>query len=234
MGMSLSVPSTSLDGTQPFSAPGPLRAGQGRPDETAFLWQAPTSDAILFMGERWVELHSYISQVLEKQHALSAPPAFLAQKKVGKKYPAWMEYAVQLSRLRGYFTLYPSKQTAGAIIGVHTDLPDKPEEYQDQVTPKESEQYGIADQASEVFDASSQVDMLETLPHDGSHQVPNDVPLISWDGRQQSLDSFKHDAAQFATDFRREVGQCSEEEVKKQPLAHMDAGDLFCKTKDKV
>lgn len=231
MGMSLSVPTTSLDGTQPFIPPKPLRADKAGPEGTAFLWQAPTSDAVVFMGERWVELHSYVSRVLEKQHTLPAPSALLAQKEVGKKYPAWMEFALQLSRVRGYFTLYPSKQTAGAIIGVHTDLPDKPEEYQEQVTSKEREQEELVDQASEVFDAASQVNMLETLPHNGDHQLPNEVPLLSWDGRQKSLDSFRKDAAQYAIDFRREVGQCSEEELKKQPLAHMNAGDLFCNTK---
>ncbi|PNY23739.1 Uncharacterized protein TCAP_06306 [Tolypocladium capitatum] len=231
MAMSLSMPSTSLDGTQPFTPPKPLRADKAGPEGTAFLWQAPTSDAVLFMGERWVELHSYVSQVLDKQHTLSAPPALLAQKEVGKKYPAWMEYALQLSRLRGYFTLYPSKQTAGAIVGVHTDLPDKPEEYQEQVASKEREPDKLVDQASEEFDAASQVDMLKTLPHNGDHQLPNDLPLLSWDGRQKSLDTFARDATQYATDFRREVGQCGEEELKKQPLARMDARDLFCNTK---
>ncbi|POR35925.1 Uncharacterized protein TPAR_03878 [Tolypocladium paradoxum] len=234
MGMSLSIPSTLLDGTQPFTPPEPLHADKAGPEGTAFLWQAPTSDAVLFMGERWVELHSYVSQVLDKQHTLPAPPALLAQKEVGKKYPAWMEYALQLSRLRGYFTLYPSKQTAGAIIGVHTDLPDKPEEYQEQATSKEREQGEFVDQASEAFDAASPVDMLETLPHNGGHQLPKDLPLLSWDGRQKSLDSFGQDAAQYATDFRREVGQCSEEELKKQPLANRFAGDLFCNTKGRA
>ncbi|KND93143.1 hypothetical protein TOPH_02199 [Tolypocladium ophioglossoides CBS 100239] len=233
LGLSLSIPSTLLDGTQPFTPPKPLRADKAGPEGTAFLWQAPTSDAVLFMGERWVELHSYVSQVLDKQRTL-APPALLAQKEVGKKYPAWMEYALQLSRLRGYFMLYPSKQTAGAIIGVHTDLPDKPEEYQEQVTSKERKHEELVDQASEVFDAASQMDMLETLPRNGEHQLSDDLPLLSWDGKQQSVDAFGKDARQYVTDFRREVGQCSEEELKKQPLAHMNARDLFCNTAGKA
>lgn len=224
MGMSLSTPATSLAGTQPFTPPPPLRTDRTGPEGTAFLWQAPSSDAVVFMGEKWIELHGYVSRVLEKKHAL------LAKKEMGKQHPAWMEYALQLSRLRGYFTLYPSRETASAVVGVHTDLPDEPEEYEEQAPSKRKGRGVRVDAASEAFDAGGQVDMLKTLPRGGEQQLPIDLPLLSWDGKQKSMESFEEDAAQYTAVFRREVGQCTGERLEKPPEEDRHARDLFCDT----
>ncbi|MCP5922245.1 hypothetical protein NL350_28285, partial [Klebsiella pneumoniae] len=79
--------------------------------DNPFFWQAPASDAILIMGDKWVELHGYVSRILERQQTKKDTPAFLAKKHATKKHPAWLEYVLQLSRLRGYLTLYPSPET---------------------------------------------------------------------------------------------------------------------------
>lgn len=230
MAMSFSIPKTVLGTAQSFAPPSLKRddetaSGGG----TAFLWQAPTSDAVLWMGEKWVELHGYVSQVLERQHATSAAPALLATKEVGKSYPAWMEYALQLARLRGYLTLYPSRSTADALGGVHTDLPDKPEEFQGHADTRDKDKDVLGDDASVVFDVGSQVDMLETLPPEAEQRLLDGLPILSWDGQQTGEDELENDAAQLVAQFRRQVGQCADESRERSVRAENHARDLFCK-----
>ncbi|ODA77690.1 hypothetical protein RJ55_06292 [Drechmeria coniospora] len=232
MGLSLSVPSTLLDGVERFTPPKPTWKDQKEAEETAFLWQAPISDAVVFMGEAWIELHGYISQVIDRQSSSSPLPAMLAKKEVGVKYPAWMEYALQLSRIRGYVTLYPSKKTAVALVGVHTDLPDIPEEHLGKAAAKRKGAKGLTDEASDMyFDAESPVDMLETLPKKDEQQVVMNLPVLSWDGSQKSMDVLGVDASQYAEEFRREVGHCSGKESQGSSVKTADkklARDLFC------
>ncbi|KAL3955732.1 hypothetical protein ACCO45_011295 [Purpureocillium lilacinum] len=205
MAMGFAVPTVSLDGTQPFSP--------------------PRHDAVLFLGDKWVELHAYVSQMINRHSSSPSSPALIAKKEVGKQHPAWMEYAVQLARLRGYFTLYPGKDTAGAIVGVHTDLSDKPEEYGDAgSSSKDREQGGFVDRVSPAFDPGSSVDMLETLPKRG-------LAHIVMGQQAKSFAKFLMETAQFADEFRRQVGHCSEEDLKSLPLPDSYARDLFCDTK---
>ncbi|KAF7547125.1 hypothetical protein G7046_g9103 [Stylonectria norvegica] len=227
MGISFQSPSTHLDTKTPFHAPDADKAGNAG---TPFLWQAPSSDAVLFMGDKWVELHGYVSQVLEKQHSRTDSPAILAQKQVSTKYPSWLEHVLRLSRIRGYFTIYPSAETAGAITGIHSDLYDKPEEYTGEGPSDEGPENGDEDEASESFDSGSQVDVLATLPQDGTLIPMAGLPLLSWDGKTIALEDLDKAALEYATEFRREVGECSGAQLKTVP-ADKHARDLFCNIK---
>ncbi|KID79107.1 hypothetical protein MBR_00419, partial [Metarhizium brunneum ARSEF 3297] len=230
LGISLSVPTTLIDGSQPFTPPKPVHGDKDEPGETAFLWQRPNSEAMVFLGGKWVELHHFVAQTLYKKRSMSSTPALLAKKQASKEYPAWLEYALRLSRVRGYFTLYPSRETAKAIIGVHSDVPDAPEEYsKDESRPKSPKDY--SDKVDEDFDPVSPVDMLETLPHNGELQSPGPLPLLSWDGQAKTKDSIAEDAGEYTTLFRREVGECGEDYLKNHPIANNMAEDLFCKPK---
>ncbi|KAH7160837.1 hypothetical protein EDB81DRAFT_924074 [Dactylonectria macrodidyma] len=232
MGISFQSPITHLDATTPFSVPKESSAKPG-----PFLWQAPSSDATLFLGEKWVELHGYVSQVLEAQSSRDDMPAMLARKDVSKKYPAWLEYALQLSRLRGYLTLYPSQETASVIMGSHSDLGDTPEEYLGDDELEDSEN-GKADRATLKFDPDSQIDMLITLPQGGEVDDLNGLPLLSWGGKSATLEDVRKDAHQHARLFRREVGQCEAPELgaegdEEEPRFDKSARDLFCTNKKK-
>lgn len=229
LGISLSVPTTSIDGTQSFTPPKPPRGDKESSGDTAFLWQRPSSDAMVFFGQKWIELHHFIAQSLYKKRSTSSTPALLAKKQVSKQYPAWLEYALQLCRIRGYFTLYPSRETAKVIVGVHSDIRDTPEEYQKDA-PGSTSPKDFSDEGNEHFDPISPVDMLETLPHNGELQSPRDVPLLSWDGKAETEENFAKDASEYATLFRREVGECGEEYLKSRPVAKRSALDLFCTT----
>lgn len=227
IGISFEHPTTMLDTSTPFVAPQSGKSGDAAPP---FLWQAPSSDAVLYLGEKWVELHGYLSQLLEKRHSGVGTPAFLATKEVSKKHPSWLEYVLQLSRLRGYVMLYPSQDTASAILGVHSDLYDEPEEYQGQNKEDVSEP-GDEDQASELFDSGSQVDILTTIPNRGTFQQLRELSLITWNGKPATTNELDKGAAQYASHFRMEVGECLEGHNKKVKVDKY-ARDLFCKTKD--
>ena len=239
MGISLSIPAATIDGTTQFTPPRPLRGAKVAGQETAFLWQRPNSDAMVFLGSKWVELHYFVARTLERTHGTgtgtgtgaSSAPAMLAEKKVGKIYPAWLEYALQLARLRGYFTLYPSRDTANAILGVHSDLRDVPEEHQgEQGSQKKPSPKEFTDEGNESFDAASPVNVLETLPNKGELQSPRDLPLLSWDAKPKSADSLHREAEEYASQFRREVGQCRKADEATAPHPHVL--DLFCASEE--
>ncbi|PFH58386.1 hypothetical protein XA68_13727 [Ophiocordyceps unilateralis] len=230
MAMSFAVPTTLASGKQPFSPPRLPSGGGAQAEGTSFLWQAPTSDAVLFLGDKWVELHGYVARVLEAQKAISDPPALLANKQVGRQVPAWVEYALQLSRLRGYLTLYPGQDTANAIATAHSDLSDEPEEFGPPTASVDRGRQTEDGQVIGVSEAASQVDMLEALPDEGLQRRLDELPLLSWDGRLLGEgETLGKDAMELATDFRRQVGQCTEDELEGQILADKHARDLFCR-----
>ncbi|KAL7922313.1 hypothetical protein ACQKWADRAFT_320858 [Trichoderma austrokoningii] len=244
-GISLSAPTTYLDDTSPFTPPRPLEGKMADEEDTPFLWQAPSSDAVLIFGDKWVELHGYVSRLLEKQqHASATTPELFSKKKVGKKHPAWLEYILQLSRLRGYFTLYPTRQTANTIVGVHTDLHDAPEEY-DEEKPAEQEQDSGFDPASHEqdsgfdpasheqdsgFDPASHVDMMATLPQEGDLPILYHLPWLTWDGKETDDGAIAKTAAKYKQAFRTQIGGCQDESAGPLPPQEPFARDLFCFT----
>ncbi|KAI1059354.1 hypothetical protein LB507_003749 [Fusarium sp. FIESC RH6] len=234
MGISFQSPKTLLDDTTPLTVP--VADPKGEKDGASpFFWQAPTSDAVLFTGEKWVELHGYVSRVLEKQQTRTDTPAFLANKSTSKKHPAWLEYVLQLSKLRGYVTLYPRPETAATILGAHSDLPNTPEEYLGEET--RSQENGEADEATSRFDPASPIDMLATLPREGQLLSLGELPLISWSGKPTTLEELESTSLDLTKQFRQEVGECppvvvDEEDEFGRPQRNSDASDLFCKSKD--
>lgn len=224
-GISFAAPSTYLQNAKAFVPPAPINK-KSTSSGTAFVWEAPSSDAMLILGERWVELHGFVSQTLQKLHAAPQLPAMLATKEIIPRYPAWLEYALQLSRLRGYFTVYPSKQTASSVVGIHTDLENVPEEHEGMKSTKAGSLEDVEDQASADFDSGSQIDVLNTFPEEGRLPTMSIMPILSWEGVESSLSAIVQTAHTYASDFRRQVGQCSGElkDVKRDKLAK----DLFC------
>ncbi|KAJ4165004.1 hypothetical protein LMH87_006654 [Akanthomyces muscarius] len=215
-GISFTVPETHLHNTSPFSAPVAAKEG------TSFVWQAPSSDALLVFGDKWVELHGYVSQSLQAQKAGTAVPTLTQSKDVAEGKPAWLEYMLQLCRLRSYFTVYPSKETADAIIGVYNDLPDVPDGREKSETEA---------QRGSSFDAGSQVDMLNTLPDGGALPSLHKIPALAWQGQVSTIDDIVQESHKQAAEFRREIGTCKDPEA----VVRRDryAADLFCAVKEK-
>lgn len=210
--ISLDLPTTTLGGTG--------RIESTVDDSTPFLWQAPNSNAALFLGDKWVELHGFVSQVLDVQHRSSATPALLADKSVSRDYPAWMEHALRLCQARGYWTMYPSAGLASNLATIHTDLYRQPEEYENGGTAATKHDSSISDDDDEIV--IRRKTLLKSLPNGGELLRFDDMPLLAWDGARTDNERLDTAASTYATQFRRTVGGC-EDEVEPKP-----ATSLFC------
>lgn len=227
--ISLDLPARNLAGSEPFvppsrlpGKPGDLELGSPPPDApTPFLWQAPNSNAALITGDKWAELHVFVSQSLEAQNGLQSVPNLLAEKAVSKDYPAWMEHALRLCRARGYWSLYPSKDLAAKLATVHGDLYQPPEEFADDGRDMKHN-----DEDEMVVRHET---LLDGLPDDGLLRV-NEMPLLSWDNKQISLEALGEATKKYAAEFKRTVGGC------KMVAASPDRSeqDLFCSGDDGI
>lgn len=226
LGISLDVPSVHTSGS-PFTPPTRTPSDSDRPNSeaatggpTPFLWQAPNHNAVLFTGEKWAELHGFVSQTLEAQHAASSPLALLAEKSVSKDYPAWMEHVLRLCRAQGYWTIYPSPQLAANLATVHHELYQRPEEYEnDGVLSKNNDDDEII-----IHKAS----LLDSLPNHGVLPRFQEMPLLTWEGSKTTVQELDEAAVAYATRFRNSVGGC---EGKKMPQT---TGFLFCHSEDGI
>lgn len=87
------------------------------------LRQVPNSNAALYFGDKWVELHSFLSDRLADEESTSH------KKIISEKYPAVMESLLELMRARGYYLLYPDAKGTRSLATVHDDLVQVPEEF---------------------------------------------------------------------------------------------------------
>ncbi|KAI0387854.1 hypothetical protein F5Y04DRAFT_286815 [Hypomontagnella monticulosa] len=244
-GISLEQPLRLLDGKKSFSPPSLLKttdSGHAVEDgvSTSFLWQAPTSNAVLFLGDKWMELHDFVSRSLEAKQELNPVPELLSEKVVSTQHPSWLEHALRLARARGYWLLYPGEDTAKNIATVHSELSRMPEEY----ASREDSKPLLADDASEEEIENirqkirggteiplSSVSLLDGLPNDGNLRPLGDLPIITWDGEPTTFEDLTSLALDYSTEFKEGVGGCNveavETEKQREPLS---AQDLFCAT----
>lgn len=210
LGISLNLPSTYLDGSKPF-------VPHSEKGETPVLWQSPDSNAALFTGQKWIELHALVSHLIDHQHKTQPPPAFFTDKLVSKKYPSWLEHALKLSRARGYWTLYPSEATARNLATVHSELYRAPEEYERELGKEAAKNSELPVPGDTLF---------ESLPEGGL--LPFDeMPLLLWDGGATTLSHLDKTAARYTDEFRRAIGGC-EVLAPGDLLAKKSMKDLFC------
>ena len=204
VGINLDFPSTYLNAPEAFIPP-------RNPDvpNSAFLWQAPSSNAILLTGEKWAELHDFISRSLDFQQASSTTPAIVTDKVVSTIFPGWLESLVQLCRLRGYVTLYPGLETAATLAMAHDELPQYPEEYRsaDSPPPRRGKEVELGD---------SSLDTLHTLPNDGDLLPLGRLPFLDWKGEEMTVERMDEGVRAYLKEWREAVG-CKE-----------NGNELFC------
>ncbi|KAH9887185.1 hypothetical protein F4778DRAFT_797634 [Xylariomycetidae sp. FL2044] len=244
-GISLEQPVKLLSGTQAFSPPTllePANSGDGEHEEesTPFLWQSPNSNAMLFLGEKWMELHDFVSRSLEAQHKINPVPSILSEKVVSTQHPSWLEHALRLARARNYLTLYPGVGTAQNLATVHSELYHLPEEYAShEETPKALLQDDASDEEIENVRRKLQtgsdipiasMSLLESLPNEGSLRAIGDLPIVMWDGRTADLEEINGSTEKFFWEFREQLGGCNDDDPQKTIKASQELStrDLFC------
>ncbi|TAQ84201.1 hypothetical protein B7494_g7473 [Chlorociboria aeruginascens] len=235
MGISLDLPISYLNDSAEFVAPLDYKGDE----PVAFLWQAPNSNAALYFGEKWVELHDFVAHSLSSQRAL--PPAVvLKEKVVSKTFPSWLEHVLRLARARGYWTVYPNFGSSNSFATLHNELYQPPEEYlkdEEMNHPQDSIEL-TADPAHHISLKKSERPLISTsllniLPNSGELPKIAAMPLLSWDGEIIDASQIGVQAVTYSRLFRAEIGGCDTASPEK-PRVGLTAGDLFCVFDEKV
>ncbi len=219
MGISLTLPSTYLNDSTPFTPPTQQPAGKEDTNVPTFLWQAPSADATLYFGDKWKSLNSLVS------HLSSSTPH--QEKRVSKTHAAWLEQILTLSLIRGYSTLYPQLISGESLATVHNELWTPPEEYSHLSLP-ESDGFKAGEDHSRHEAPVAHGNLLDVLP-EGLPTTRAEMLLLTWDGRVVDRDGLLTEAAKDAEGFRREVGGCKtpwDEEM--GYVFNADIDKLFC------
>ncbi|KIV99568.1 uncharacterized protein PV09_08746 [Verruconis gallopava] len=264
VGLSLEIPNTHLNGTSHFDPPNlksnvlstlwPGRTNPRSPDTSPpFLWQSPGSNAALYFGDRWVEIHDFL------KHRL--PSVDRTQKIIGEHLPAWTEYVLEIMRARGWEMLYPPTiQGESTMATLHTELWKPPEEfaldYKRALAKEKSKENGgdgdgedvvVEEEPSSLGDKGSlsahpahweqsegsviqtQQPLHSVLPFRGEEPLLRSLPHLLYDGESVQWSEMPAIAEEYAESFRKTLGGCSDETRKaSSKIVPHKAGDLFC------
>ena len=246
MGISLHLPSnypndtTSLDPplkTKKKSGEADAQDGKSNSEKSPFLWQTPSSDAVLYFGNKWMEFHSFLS------NRVSKPPS-ASSKIFSISHPAWLEHLQSLMRARGWFLLYPSfPDEDTSLATTHSELYEVPEEF----TKGRSHRPHIRSSSQEVIDSDSGLtddkilpppppdketnlltsNLVSILSSSGDLPEISNLPLLSFNGHRISFDELETEANTFIKKFRLEAGDCINADGV-NPHHDNNADDLFC------
>jgi hypothetical protein len=251
LGISLELPTHHLNGSKLLGSPWEDDLSQQSP---FFLWQAPNSNAALYFGDKWAEFHSFLSNRFAV-HPDSANESHT--KLVSENYPAWMEYLLELVRARGYVMLYPSfaSHEASAIVTVHNDLYQPPEEFLTSKTvASDPSDLEAADSVNAVailtahWETSAMLQSAEaitmtassilplifpkfspSLDSSGAFTLPSltDLLLLSFRGESVSRIEWLSQAEAYAEEFALNGGGCRSNSERTAAWSG-SADDLFC------
>lgn len=248
MGISLELPNFLLDGETELVLPTLADMHTQRYRElypqtksVPFLWQAPNSHATLFFGDKWVELHSFLSNRVRKHQQSAKPPS--RSKLVSEIYPSWMEYMVEFMRARGYSILYPAV-TGDALVAIHNELYYMPEEFVSPPPGKTADASATGSYNSDAFlraetpprvhrrpelaVISCSMPVHLALPFGGDlPEIPH-LPQLLHDGTKINPTMMTNVAVEYADDFRKTVGGCNMQVGKQRKVFKGEARDLFC------
>ncbi|KAF2268721.1 hypothetical protein CC78DRAFT_407691, partial [Lojkania enalia] len=250
MGVSLELPSVLLDGRTKLTPPetsdmATLRYKRMFPETPSapFLWQAPNSHAALYFGDKWAELHSFLSNRVTKQHQSSKSAA--RPKLVSKTLPSWTEYMLELMRARGYSLLYPAMAASETFVTIHHELYHLPEEYRSPSKGDEdNDAYAPSTDLNEPFlvadtppplpkNPESTVIPLSrplhrAMPFEGDlPEIPH-LPYLLYNGKMVPPANATIVARDYANRFRETVGGCKIPEGKHRVIEPGNTKDLFC------
>lgn len=247
VGVSLELPSMLVDGKTKLA---PLTISDMHAERykklyldttsVPFLMQAPNSHATLFFGDKWAELHSFLSNRVSK-HQKSSKSAS-RRKLVSETLPSWTEYMLEFMRARGYFLLYPAT-TSSALVTVHNELYRAPEEHTPESEPEADDTPPSPESLNEPFlraltpppkphnpepPLAGHRPLHNLLPFDGDLPEPDHLPRLLFNGVKLDPSSVAIVAGKYAKLFREEVGGCTVPKGKRRKVYEGSAKDLFC------
>jgi hypothetical protein len=228
LGISLELPSSNPTNGEPFSSPTNPPPPSGSGDLPLALWQVPNGHATLYLGDKWTEFQSFLSNRFSP--ALKSKQTPLSKLQPGK-FPAWMDYMSEFIRARGYFLLFPVFATANdlALVSVHGELSRQPEEY-DLPSGKSSSEPGKISTPNQPSSDDKVLTGAYTISnilraHTGKLPGLSSLPLLSYSGKQAA--DLLQTATEYQQTFTREVGGCADD--RKPPASEpLKADDLFC------
>ncbi|KIX08356.1 uncharacterized protein Z518_03012 [Rhinocladiella mackenziei CBS 650.93] len=215
------------------------------------LWQAPSSNAALYFGDRWIEFHAFLSR------RLMADPEFDKTKlspALSHDYPAWLQPMLEMMQARDYYMLYPTftDKEGSAAVTVHQELHEPPEEFMnqnqiedepstpsagsdladDQALTADEEVGRLMRQEHRVYSDSLVTPLLESLSVDTRQSDLIDgssIPLISYPGGKTNWPESRRQSQIFAEDFAHTIGGCDSYNPIKGENNDIEA--LFCQAK---
>ena len=220
LGVALSTPVLNLNHSALFIPPvANWDSSASLEDEDSlshFLYQAPSSNAALYFGDKWKEFHSFLTFRLNAEKVTERP------RQTASTEPAWLEYLLELTLARGYSMLYPAWTSKSGIVTIHNELFQGPEEYGsrgEQIDHKQDPEEPSLNEATSL---------LSFLPNDGDLPALDAIPYMTQN--EDTLDTAvkrTRAADDYFQTFRREVGGC-QKSTTKTPMEEHSAKDLFC------
>ncbi|EAW13040.1 uncharacterized protein ACLA_014770 [Aspergillus clavatus NRRL 1] len=217
LGISLELPSSQVTNDEPFKLPefdmsshmSQLGDGGVLP---IFLWQAPNSNAALYFGDGWAEFHSFLSNRFTIHDPTSKDPP--DEQVISKKYPAVMEYLLEMIRARGYYLLYPAFPAQGSfpLATVHSESYQPPEEFADDILPNTPETSADSEVGRRTEKPLHQISTLMPLLDRFSINLPDlsSLPLLSYRGESISDAIYAKDIEEYTKRFRTRYGGCQD------------------------
>lgn len=246
MGVTLELPSVLLDGKTRLTLPKPADMHSSRYTElfpstksVPFLWQAPNSHATLFFGEKWAELHSFLSNRVAKHS--KAPQR---NKLVSESLPSWAEYMLEFMRARGYSLLYPGASSEETLVTIHNELYHIPEEFappkakhgdDETAPPKHTDEPFLRGEEPVLRQKVREPNVVPGsrplhlfLPFEGDlPEIPH-LPYLLHRGDMISHRNISDIATTYASKYREIIGGCQIPEGKHRRVVQGSARDLFC------
>ncbi|KAJ5327268.1 hypothetical protein MYU51_017765 [Penicillium brevicompactum] len=223
VGISLELPSFKPSTNRDSFVPPEMTTKDGENFVPSFIWQAPNSNAALYFGDVWEEFHLFLSKRLSTPGSETASHIEL----ISERYPAFMEYLLEMIRAKGYYLLYPSfpGTKSSSIATVHNELYQPPEEFGDRSLSDPDKGGDSATPLETVETPLSRASTINPLLDLFPLGLPDldALPLLGFNG--ELLDAARHEAQtkEYRQKFRAHYGKCTEE-----GKPDGSSADLFC------
>ena len=234
MGISLDLPSHSLDNHTPFTV---TTTPQIQP---LLLHQTPSSTATLYFGHHWTDLQTYISYRLRSDLTLTKTLTSTPESSISPTHPAWLKLAQEIMQAQNTYILYPAfaKTPEKNLVTIHTESTQSPEEFWKDPRPITSESIKIPplNANSSVLSADEPETPVHTVQAQAPHanmahestqspfslqsllglkhreQLPYDIdlPIYSVTGHLTDTDTSRSNSKAYADKLSLELGGCKD------------------------